>query len=245
MAAGPDVLADARRVVTAASQAGLTLRVLGGVAIGLRCPSALSPPLARTYRDLDFMGLAAESDRISDVFEQLGYVAERRFNAINGHRRLMFRDDTGERTVDVLLDHFEMCHNFDFRDRLRLEPLTLPAADLLLTKLQVVDAEDKDIVDALALLLDHETGHAPGELDTAHIARLCGRDWGLHATVERSLDKLEARTGALDAARRDRVHDVIAALREQMSSEPKSARWRARARVGTRVKWYTLPEEVA
>ena len=138
-----------------------------------------------------------------------------------------------------------MCHTFDFRDRLQLEPLTLPAADLLLTKLQVVDAEEKDLVDGLALLLDHESGATPGELDTAHIARMCAREWGLHATVERSLAKLEARADALDAAPRQRVREAIAALREQMDSEPKSARWRARARVGTRKKWYAQPEEVA
>jgi hypothetical protein len=244
VSSGPDVFGAARRVVAAASEAGVTLRVLGGVAVGLRCASASSPPLARTYRDIDFMGLAAESNRISDVFEKLDYVAERRFNALNGHRRLMFRDDAGERTVDVLLDHFEMCHNLDFRDRLGLEPLTLPAADLLLTKLQVVAAEDKDYVDA-AIVLDHDPGSTPGDLDTAHIARLCARDWGLYTTVERSLIELGLRSDILDAPGRARVHDVVAVIRQQLSSEPKSARWRARSRIGTRVKWYTLPEEVA
>ena len=253
MTVDPDVFADARRVVAAACAGrrdapGCSAAWPSGCAI---CPSALSPPLAqRTYRDLDFMGLAAESDRVSGVFEQLGFIAERRSNAINGHRRLMSRADTGARpTVDVLLDHFEMCHTFDFRDRLQLKPLTLPAADLLLTKLQVVEAEEKDLVDGLALLLGTRGRRHPGELDTAHIARLCAREWGLHATVERSLAKLEARADALDASAPPacaRGHCRAPRADGQSSRSPRAgapARASARGRSGmrSRRRWREPP----
>src|SRR5205809_1021951 len=56
------------------------------------------------------------------------------------------------RPVDVLVDKLEMCHRFDFADRLAVCIPTLPPAELLLSKLQVVKINRKDILDALALL---------------------------------------------------------------------------------------------
>jgi hypothetical protein len=234
----------AASVVRAAAARGLTVRVLGGVAIAIRCPAACERPFARAYRDIDFVGRADEGPRLESLFAELGFTPERRFNSLNGHRRLMFRDEANGRTIDVLLDRFEMCHRIDFRHRLTLEELTLSAADLLLTKLQVVQAEEKDLLDALALLVDHELGGAAGELDADHVARLCAADWGLYRTAETNLTRLTERAERLDEPARSRAQARLAALREQIAREPKSARWRARARVGTKVRWYRLPEEV-
>jgi hypothetical protein len=230
-------------MVEGAADAGVTLRVLGGVAVGLRCPSAARPPLARAYGDVDLMGLSAQAQRAERLLETLGCTPEPRFNAVNGHRRLMFHDAEG-RTVDVLLDRFEMCHTLDLRDRLALDPLTLTPADLLLTKLQVVEAAAKDDVDALALLVDHDLGSGPDAIDDDYVAGLCGRDWGLATSVEASLARLEQRADMLDDGPRGQVAERIGRLRERLAAEPKSARGRARARVGTRVRWYRVPEEV-
>jgi hypothetical protein len=47
-------------------------------------------------------------------------------------------------------------HTIDLRDRFELDDATLPLADLLLTKLQIVQLNEKDVLDILALLADHE-----------------------------------------------------------------------------------------
>ena len=45
-----------------------------------------------------------------------------------------------------------------------MEPLTIPLAELFLTKAQIVQMNRKDVLDLLALLLDHEVG--PGDAET-------------------------------------------------------------------------------
>lgn len=241
----PDVLAEARRLLEAARARAVTVRLIGGAAIGLKCPSAASSPLARPYKDLDFVGLSRESRTLQELFASLGYTPDRRFNALHGHRRLRFRDDARARLLDVLLDRFEMCHRFDLRDRLPLDPETLPAADLLLTKMQVVEANEKDLVDALALLADHPItdGSARG-IDAGYVAQLCARDWGLWRTLQLNRGRLEEYAERLEPSIRGAVVARLDELFHRIDREPKSMAWKLRARIGDRVRWYELPEEV-
>ena len=89
--------------------------------------------------------------------------------------------------VDVFLDVFHMDHRVDLRDRLAIEPYTVSASDLLLTKLQVFRSEDRDLHDIVTLLKDDELAgeDAPGALNVAYLAGLCARDWGLYYDVTR------------------------------------------------------------
>lgn len=241
----PELLTEALRVLEAA-ESEVTLRLMGGVAIRLRCPSADSPPLAREYADIDFFGRSAESRRVIELFEECGYASERRFNSLHGHRRLLFKDLERGRHIDVLLDHFEMCHHIDLRSRLGQDEQTLPLADLLLTKLQVVEANLKDVTDALALVVDHPIGEGPSTIDASYIAALCAQDWGLNRTIEISIERLDHDLDPLGLSR-EQVAQARQRLREiadRIAREPKTLRWKARARVGERVRWYELPEEV-
>lgn len=241
----PDVIGEARRLLAAARAHGVTVRLFGGAAIALRCPSAARPPLARTYKDLDFMGLSGESRKLQEFFPAQKYSPDRRFNSLNGHRRLLFRDESRSRQLDVLLDRFEMCHRFDLRDRLLLAPDTLPLADVLLTKMLVVQANDKDLVDSLALLIDHPiTSNSNEGIDADYVARLCARDWGLYRTLHLNRERVEEAAGRLDPSSREIVLARLMKLFERIEHEPKTLAWKVRARVGDRVRWYELPEEV-
>src|SRR5690242_7010796 len=115
---------------------------MGGVAVWLRCPSIRLPMLTRVPGDVDFVGLSRATPAIKEFFDGQGYQADRMFNALHGAHRLNFADESRDRPVDVILDRFRMCHTIDLRDRLTLEPLTIPATDLLLTKLQVVELNE-------------------------------------------------------------------------------------------------------
>ena len=222
------------------------MRLLGGVAVAVRCPSATERDfLMRGYSDLDFVGHERQSKAIKDFFLEQGYKPRLRFNAMMGGTRLIFNDLVNQRRVDVFLDVFEMSHKLNFLERLELEPLTLPLADLVATKLQVVQIDEKDYKDLIALFLDHDVGHAGGEMiDGRHLAMLCSSDWGLNRTLTINLSKLSEAVGdyRLNASERELITSRIRDLVDMMEKQPKSVAWKLRARVGEKKRWYELPE---
>jgi hypothetical protein len=234
---------DARRLVAAADGAGLSLRLLGGIAIYHLCPTARHPDFERSYKDIDMVGLARERATLQRLFIDHGYEPDREFNLLHGMQRLIFRHTADERHIDVFLDRFQMCHTFDLRDRLHLHPATLTPADLLLTKLQVVEATENDLRDLFALLSDLPLGAEPGAIDVAYIAQLAARDWGLYRTLALSLDRLDRWTVGRPVYGAYRVSSQIAVLRETIEAQPKTMAWKMRARIGDRVRWYDIPDE--
>jgi hypothetical protein len=229
-----------------ADSASLTvpLRLIGGTAVWFHCPSARVPPLARPYGDIDFMSVSKNNRSLTAFFEAHGYEADKLFNALHGAQRLNFTDSVRGRAVDVLLDRFVMCHTIELRDRLALGDTAIPVTDLLLTKAQVIQLNEKDVKDIMALLLDHQPGDPDG-IDLARLADATRGDWGLEHTVRKTLAEVGQ---ALDpmglaveqsAAVKNSVTAIIAAL----DAAPKSPRWRMRARLGERVRWYDEPEE--
>lgn len=232
-----DLREEALEVLRAVAAQGLTLRATGGIAVALRCPSAGRPPLARRYKDLDFVGRSDERREVDALLVELGYDPSREFNVLHGRHRLLYWDAANGRQLDVFLDRVVMCHALELKDRLALDELTLPAADLLLTKLQVVQTNERDLKDAIALLLDAEP-------DADRIAHVLAEDWGWWRTVTEVLGRIEIYAAALPGFElAGTIAERVRALRDRIDAEPKSLRWKARARVGDRLRWYELPEE--
>ena len=231
------------RLAVAARDEELNLRLLGGVAIWCHCPSARVAPLTRTYGDADFVGRAGDRKRITQFMEEHGYEPDRMFNALHGATRLNFHDPARDRPVDVLLDRFAMAHELDLRDSVSSDQLTISLADLLMTKLQVVNINEKDVRDLLALLIDH--GPGDGDIDLARMLEATRNDWGLEHTMHRSLATLGRMMSAFDLSPEQvtTVQARIAELTAALHGAPKGARWKMRARIGERVKWYEEPEE--
>ena len=229
-------LLDASRELTATGQArGVPLRALGGVGVLLHCPQALSQGAHREFADLDVAVPRDAARRVPAVFEAAGYEADRRFNAMMGDRRMIFRGPMGK--VDVFIGVFEMCHRLDLSPRLALEPDTLTASDLLMTKAQIVEINQKDVDDAALLLSEHALGEGPGDhIDVKYLTTLVYDDWGLWRTATRTLEMIAERRDDVAA----RARGIVAALNQS----PKGKRWRLRARVGERKRWYELPDEV-
>jgi hypothetical protein len=210
----------------------------------LSCPSSTKPGLARRYVDIDLVGLSKQSSAIKKLFGGLGYIPRDKFNAMYGDRRLIFNDPEHERRVDVFLDVFQMCHSLELKNRLRLDGLAIPAADLLATKLQIIEINQKDYKDIFAILLDHEVGSADGDtINGQYLAKLCGGDWGIYKTLTTNLGKLSGAMASIDVAEgRPVVEQRIEKLSKMIEDEPKSLKWKLRARVGERTPWYNLPE---
>jgi hypothetical protein len=243
----PDIVEEAMRLVAGAERDGVPLRLLGGMAIRLRVGARLHPSLAREIRDIDFAAPKGSSRRASAFLAAHGYEPDRTFNATHGARRLLFYDRPHERQVDVFVDVFEMCHVLPLSERLEVDPVTLPLAELLMTKLQIVKLNRKDLLDAYALLLASDVGNADAEtINATRIADLAARDWGLQHTFELTLDRLRAEIGevGLDEGEQARVRGRLDAIAQALTAAPKTSRWRMRARVGERVRWYGDPDEV-
>jgi hypothetical protein len=123
---------------------------------------------------------------------------------------------------------------------------TIPLADLLDTKLQVVEITEREYKDIIALLRDHEVGSsdAPEVINGKYIADLCAADWGIYKTFTVNIANI---LGAmpeygLGASDRELVENRIRKLLEMIESAPKSMKWKMRSRVGEKKRWYELPE---
>ncbi|HJQ30142.1 MAG TPA: hypothetical protein VJ827_12435 [Rubrobacter sp.] len=242
-----DMVEEAVRVAEEAERRDVALRLLGGVAIKVRARDGLDPAFEREYADLDWITAKGKSAQAQKFFEALGYAPQTRFNAIYGRERLLYFDEEHDRQVDVLVGNFRMCHEIPFGGRMALEPLTVPLAELLLTKLQIIELNEKDVRDALALLHDHPVDEQDGDsVNAAHIGKLCASDWGLWRTFTANLEDLGGHLGRYDlpAENKERIEERINTLLERIEKEPKTFGWKMRAKIGDRKRWYDLPEEV-
>ncbi len=244
----PDVRQEAERLAAAIVAERAPARLMGGLAVGLRCETARRPPFEREYGDIDVVAPGRSRKQVSAFLESAGYVPDRLFNALHGAQRLVYRWPAGGWSLDVIFDELNMSHRIDLRGRLGLPGATIDLADLLMTKLQVWQVNEKDLGDTACILADHAFADGPtgpDELDLDRIRSLVAADWGLCHTAERNLGRVRdvwAR-GPSDGARLD-VTEQVDTLLGEIRRTPKSLAWKARARVGERVRWYETPEEV-
>lgn len=241
----PVLVGQATAVIERAESDGVVLRLVGGIAVALHCPSASHRALKRDYADIDFVADAVDRAKLDAFLAEIGYLPDKRFNSIHGRTRRLYFDESGTRQVDIFVSHFKMCHELPLGKRLAVDSPTIPLAELFLTKAQIVELNHKDMLDLLALLADHPVGPTDDEtINSDVIARLCGADWGLCKTVSLTLDKIDSsidvEAGELD---HNPIRDRVTAIRRVIDDAPKSMRWKARARVGERMAWYELPED--
>jgi hypothetical protein len=243
-----DIREEAKRLAEAAVTLGLSARLIGGLAIWLRCPSVRTGPYARSYDDMDFAISAAASTKFKALLMTQGYLPDQFFNGLHGATRLYYGEPGGRWSIDVVIDELVMSHKLDLRGRLDGPAPTITLADLLLTKLQVWEINRKDLGDTLCLFADHDLSEDDSETEGISLPRVrsvLGKDWGFCHTVERNAQKVAALWAQepLPGA----THDVaaqVAALRQAIEDAPKSRAWRLRSRVGERIRWYETPEEV-
>jgi hypothetical protein len=242
-----DLLSEGRRLVELAAERGLVLRLLGGLAIGLLCPGL--PPRTRTGQDLDFGTLGSDRKALGELLAEDGYLPDKTFNALYGNKQLYFAHPGTGLAVDVLVDKLAMCHTLEFADRLGRLPYTLDPMDLLLSKLQIVELNEKDADDCLRLLVTFPLveGDAPDGMDLRIFASLLGDDWGWWRTVTLNLERLRGvlADGARPALAGGRLDPLaqVQALQRAAEEAPKSRRWKLRAKIGERKRWYEVPEE--
>jgi hypothetical protein len=245
--AAGDPLPEATTLVRGAADAGHQLKILGGLGVRVLCPDF--PPRLRAGQDIDLACLSKNRRKIADYLESAGCEADRRFNNLNGDRQMYFNAPSG-RPIDVMVDRLSMCHTLDFKSSFGSPSITLNPADLLLSKLQIVELNAKDAHDIFHLLSGLRVGRdsARPSIDPDRFGAVLAADWGWWRTVTGSLaklpDLLSSQPGLAPPYPRFDALTQAKQLQEVAETVPKGLKWKTRARVGDRVRWYELPEEV-
>ncbi len=234
---------EAKRILGEARQSGVTLRLLGALAFEYQCPrfNHLREAMGRVLSDLDLVSISDQWQQVTQFLDGLGYTFDERYAMLHGNERLIFFHDDGFR-VDVFFDRLDMCHVVDFRGRLGIDSMTISVTDLLLEKLQIVRITQKDVIDTIVLLREHEVEEDESEINAAHIASRFAGDWGFYYTATENLKFVRSRSlnefQALEKVDRDIVGARIDRLLERIESEPKTPSWRLRSKIGPKVRWY-------
>ena len=245
----PEIQSEMNRLIVAANAKSILMRVLGGLAIKVHRTSE-HPVFEREYGDLDFV-IAGKQRRDFEAFmPQVGYSPHKQFNLLNGSERQIYYHNETEMKIDIFVDTFSMCHKIPLEGRLHLHPITIPLAELFLTKVQIAELNRKDALDIASLLLYAETGSDDeNKINLKRIAQLCGADWGLYKTTSINLKRVEEIVSEekinLTEAERGLIKERASEIYRTFESMPKSLAWQMRDKVGTRVRWYEEVEEVA
>ena len=241
---------EGEHIVAEGTKRGLHLRVLGAIAFQLHCPkySFLTTRLNRVLSDVDFAAYYKEFEGIVKMMRELGYRDEPMVTALWGEKRTIWDNDKNGIHVDIFFNGLEMNHDVPFKDRLNIDPLTISLADMLLEKMQIVHINEKDIVDSIMLLREHEIGSdAPETIDATYISKLLSNDWGFYYTFTTNLKKLQESLPKYEELSNDDRADVTAKiekLQKIIEDKPKGMGWKVRAKVGPKSKWYRDVEEV-
>jgi hypothetical protein len=241
-----DIVAEGERLLGLAAGDGVAIRLLGGVAVRLQAP-ALPPAFDRRYKDLDLAVPKGGSGGADRLLRAAGYEPHTAFNALNQKERMLFFDTEHDRQVDVFVGAFRMCHEIPLSDRLQAQDRTVPLAELLLTKLQIIELNEKDVRDTLLLAHGHAVADRDGDaINGKRIAELCASDWGLWRTITANVEKVLSHAGDYDvpAEDRERMTTRLREVLDRIEAEPKTRGWKLRAKIGERKRWYELPEEV-
>jgi hypothetical protein len=228
----------------------ILMRLIGALAFRTHCPQYgyIQDKLGRRFTDFDFGSYPRFVRDIRRVLTELGYQEDKQVTQLFGDRRMLFHDPTFGRHIDVFFNTLDFCHPVNFVGRLEAEEFTLPLAELLLEKMQIVQINEKDLIDSIMLLREHPIGDGDHEtVNAVVIARTLGNDWGFWRTVTGNLKVLdETLDDYNELSQEDRaiVRGRIKELEARIESQPKTLIWRARARIGERVKWYKDVEEL-
>ncbi len=241
---------ELKRILKASSDVGIILRVIGSLAFQLHCPQFgyLQAAMGRAYTDIDFAAYQKQSKEIEGLMNHLGYTENREVYIVSeGNRAIYERQQIGIH-VDIFFEKLAFSHVIYWKDRLEIDSPSIPLAEMLMEKMQIVQINEKDVIDTIMLLLEHPLGDKDKEvINIKYIASLCSNDWGLWRTITMNLDKvclLAQGYTQLTPEQKEKIDSQVKTALDRIEQEPKSLAWRLRARVGDRVKWYRDVDEV-
>lgn len=237
------------QILQMATEYGAVVRVMGALAIRVHCPQFkyIEYKLGRQLTDIDLVVDGRHHRQLEKIAAQLGWSENRMVRVYTAGRRLLFIAPDGMH-FDIFFDRLTMCHEIKLKERLEIDYPTISLVDLLLAKMQIVQINEKDLIDTMVLLLEHNIGDTSEEtIDVKYLRSLCAADWGLWRTVTMNLEKVKSYLSSLSELseqERQNGEAKVARLLQEIEAEPKSFKWRMRAKVGDKKKWYRDVEEL-
>jgi len=248
-----DFYSERTRIVDALAQdenKHVIMRLIGALAFRTHCPQYgyIQDKLGRKFTDIDFASYPRFVKDIRRILTELRYEEDKQVTQLFGDRRMIFHDPAFGRHIDVFFNSLDFCHPVSFIGRLETEDLTIPLAELLLEKMQIVQINEKDVIDSIMLLREHPIGDVDKEtINAAVITRILGNDWGYWRTVTGNLKVLVENLNHYDGLSDEDcriVHKRIVELENRIEAVPKTLKWKARSQIGERMKWYKDVEEL-
>jgi hypothetical protein len=248
-----DFYAERTRILnalTAEENQDIILRLIGALAFRSHCPrfGYLQDKLGRVFTDIDFASYPRFTKDILRFMSSLGYKEDKQVTQLFGEYRLLFHDPAFGRHIDIFFNRLDFSHKISFVGRLEIEEITLPLAELLLEKIQIHRINEKDLIDSIMLLREHPIGESDEETINAEIITgALSKDWGFWRTATGNLELLDEmihKYQELTDEDRQVVHGRIHDLQERIEAAPKSLKWKTRASIGEKVKWYKDVEEL-
>jgi len=259
-----EMMKEAVRIVKAAQEKGVILRILGAIAIRLhslgyeefhRKLGRLSN-VEKSFTDIDLVGYSSQHGKIRRLMEKdLSFYISRQLLLLHGKDRLIYHHPQKLYHVDVFFDKLAFSHDVPFgkmgKGRLELDYPTITVTDLLLEKLQIHEINEKDIKDIIVLLKAHELGHnEEDQVNLDYIAELLGDDWGFWKDAVDNLKK----TLTFAEKYRERslisnqdlgeICEKVSKLLEVLENCPKTKRWQKGAKRGAKKKYWRDVEEL-
>ena len=241
---------ELKRILKASEEAGVLLRVIGSLGFQMHCPKYgyLQQAMGRAYTDIDFAGYTRQQKAVQALMAKMGYVDNQEIFIVSGGERSIFdRAEIGLH-IDVFWEKLDFCHIIRWTGRLEVDSPSIPLAELLLEKMQIVQINEKDIIDTIMLLLEHPLGDTDQEtINIKLVSDLCGADWGLWRTTTMNLNKVRQLAQTYDVLTPEQKAAIDSQVQKALTridQAPKTMAWRLRARVGDRVKWYKEVDEV-
>jgi hypothetical protein len=240
-------LEEARHLTDEAQKQGMVLRVMGPIALHYYFPDhvdlyrRIERLGERVFTDIDYAGYGKHRSKLVPFFESHGYELEKRAAMLSGGTRLIFFSARIP-MIDVFFDKLDYNHPIDYRGRLEIHPHCVSLTDLLLQKLQIVQINDKDLKDAMLLLLAAPVGEDDHKgINVKYLGKLFSDDWGFYYTATTNLARIKesmAGVKALTDDQRATIGGKVDTLRQYIESVPKSGKWKGRAKTGTSKTWY-------
>jgi hypothetical protein len=245
--ASQEILLEMKRLVGEAEARNIQIRAIGGLAVQAHNKS-MHPLFVREFADLDFVVAKKQRREFEAFMPTAGYSPNKHFNVLNGSERQIYNNEKTDMKVDIFVGDFEMCHKIPLEERLKFDPVTIPLAELFLSKTQIVEINHKDMLDIASILFNNETGDDDvDKINLKVVAHLCSQDWGLYKTTSINLGRVEEFVGkepAFSSEEREIISSRSRSILKTFEEMQKPIAWQLRDRVGTRVKWYVEVEEV-
>jgi len=244
-----DFIQYANAIVREGNERGVLPRLLGSVAFFIHCPvyGYFQEKAHRNFTDLDFAAYYPHTKKIRNILEAMGFEEDREVAVVYARTRLIYNHPSTGVHVDVFIDKLDFCHQIPWAGRLEIDDPTIPLAELLLEKMQIVKLNEKDIIDTIMLIREHSIGNSDQEIiNTKLISTMCSKDWGLWRTISMNFKKVDENLAGYDwltPEDREVVHSRIIEVQRIIDAAPKSLKWNMRSKVGDKVKWYNDSSE--